>query len=313
MCFGRPATSAVDALRRQRLAQVRLDLLRCSARGRCACRRAGARSLVGLRLEVAERQVLQLPLQLPDAEAVGQRRMDVAGQLRQRAALRPRAVRGQAQAREVPRQQDRHHAQVAHDRQQQAAQAFAVAACRVVRRAASTPARRRAGLRAGRRLRGIRAPGARPAAPAAPATRAGARRRRRRRRHPAAPARPACRRAPPAHRGAPANGSPSPSCIASRSASGIASAGGSASSDGQSDGNCAAHVDDDFAEWRLNSSRAAPAATTVAVTPVQPVPQLCQARGESLGRYARHARRVPARTATRAVPPVPSAAPASRV
>jgi hypothetical protein len=34
-------------------------------------------ALVGVRVEEAEGQVLQLPLQLPDAEAVGERRIDV--------------------------------------------------------------------------------------------------------------------------------------------------------------------------------------------------------------------------------------------
>ncbi len=76
---------------------------------------------------MAERQVLQLPLQLPDAQAVGQGRVDVAGQLGQRAALLVVQLVGRAHPRELARQQDRHHAQVADDRQQQPAQALAVA------------------------------------------------------------------------------------------------------------------------------------------------------------------------------------------
>ena len=76
---------------------------------------------------VAERRVLQLPLQLPDARAVGQGRVDVAGQLGQRAALLVVQLVGRAHPRELARQQDRHHAQVADDRQQQPAQALAVA------------------------------------------------------------------------------------------------------------------------------------------------------------------------------------------
>jgi hypothetical protein len=83
--------------------------------------------LVGLRLEVTEREVFEFPLQLPDAEAVGERRVDVARELRERAALVVRQRCGQAQAREMPRQQHQHHAQVAHDGEQQATQAFAVA------------------------------------------------------------------------------------------------------------------------------------------------------------------------------------------
>src|SRR6185312_4637938 len=39
---------------------------------------------VGVRLQEAERQILQLPFQLPDAEAIGQRRVDIAAQPRQR-------------------------------------------------------------------------------------------------------------------------------------------------------------------------------------------------------------------------------------
>jgi hypothetical protein len=84
-------------------------------------------ALVGVGLQVAERQVLQFPLQLPDAEAVGQRRMDVARQLRQGAPLRFGQPVGRAHPRQLPRQQDRHHPQVAHDRQQQAAQALGAA------------------------------------------------------------------------------------------------------------------------------------------------------------------------------------------
>ena len=79
---------------------------------------------IGVRLQVAERQVLQLPFQLPDAEPVGQRGMDVAAQPRQRGGLLRRQRRRGAHPRELARQQHEHHAQVAHDRQQQPAQAF---------------------------------------------------------------------------------------------------------------------------------------------------------------------------------------------
>ena len=53
--------------------------------------------------------------------------MDVARELRERALLVGRRAGGQAQAREMPREQHEHDAQVAHDRKQQPAQAFAVA------------------------------------------------------------------------------------------------------------------------------------------------------------------------------------------
>ena len=42
---------------------------------------------VGVRLRIAEREVFELPLQLPDAEPVRQRRVDVGGELGQFAAL----------------------------------------------------------------------------------------------------------------------------------------------------------------------------------------------------------------------------------
>ena len=51
----------------------------------------GAQRLVGLRLEVAERQLLELVLDLAHAEAVGDRRVDVARLLRDRARAAPRA------------------------------------------------------------------------------------------------------------------------------------------------------------------------------------------------------------------------------
>ncbi|KAG0920249.1 hypothetical protein G6F32_015691 [Rhizopus arrhizus] len=53
--------------------------------------------------------------------------MDVAGELGQRAALFVIQLVGRAHPRQLPGQQDRHHAQVADDRQQQAAQPFTVA------------------------------------------------------------------------------------------------------------------------------------------------------------------------------------------
>ena len=54
--------------------------------------------------------------------------MDVAGQPGQFAALLLRQHSGVAHADQHARQQDRHHPQVAHDRQQQAAQALAAGA-----------------------------------------------------------------------------------------------------------------------------------------------------------------------------------------
>src|SRR5690606_38366263 len=45
-------------------------------------------ALVVLRIEVAEAQVLQLPLELPHAQAVGERRIDLAGLICNLAAFR---------------------------------------------------------------------------------------------------------------------------------------------------------------------------------------------------------------------------------
>ncbi len=126
MCFGRPLISAP---------------IPCSARA--LCRAGGDRGdvplapgallvqlggdlLVDLRLQVPECQVLQLPLELPDAQPVRQRRMDVAGEPRQRLALGLGQRAGRAHAGQLAGQQDRHHPQVAHDRQQQPAQALGV-------------------------------------------------------------------------------------------------------------------------------------------------------------------------------------------
>ncbi len=79
---------------------------------------------VDVRLQEAEGQILQLPFQLPDTESVGQRRVDVAGQPRQRVPLPGRQLDRRAHPRQLPRQQNEHHAQIAHDRQQQTTQTF---------------------------------------------------------------------------------------------------------------------------------------------------------------------------------------------
>ena len=83
-------------------------------------------ALVDVRMQVPECEILELPLELPDAEPVRQRRVDVGGQLCQRLPLFSRSLHGVAHARELTRQQDEHDAQVADDREQQAAQSFGV-------------------------------------------------------------------------------------------------------------------------------------------------------------------------------------------
>ncbi len=123
------ADHGLDALRDQLARQHLLDVLDVTLAGDAGFVHLPRNATVGLRFQVAERQVLQLPLQLPDAQAVGQWRVDVACQLCQRAALLVIQLVGRAHPRQLPGQQDGHHAQVADDRQQQAAQAFAVAPC----------------------------------------------------------------------------------------------------------------------------------------------------------------------------------------
>ena len=77
MCFGRPVTSARMPARASSRCSRRDDAPRCSARGRAGARRAASRSLVGVGLEHAQREVLELPLELPDAEPVGERREEI--------------------------------------------------------------------------------------------------------------------------------------------------------------------------------------------------------------------------------------------
>ena len=77
MCFGRPRDLGLDADRRQlaptaphRVGDVLLALEALLVEHL-------RDALVELGLEEAERQVLELPLELPDAEPVGERRVDV--------------------------------------------------------------------------------------------------------------------------------------------------------------------------------------------------------------------------------------------
>ena len=84
-------------------------------------------------LQVTEREILQFPLDLPDAEPVCERRMDVGAELGQRAPLRVRRTRHRTHAHELACKQDEDHADVADDREQQAAQAFGTANSTVCR------------------------------------------------------------------------------------------------------------------------------------------------------------------------------------
>ena len=84
-------------------------------------------ALVGFRLQMAEGEIFQFPLQLPDAEPVRQRRVDVDRELRQLAAPVGCERVGRAHAHKLAREQDEDHTQVADDREQQAAQSFRAA------------------------------------------------------------------------------------------------------------------------------------------------------------------------------------------
>ncbi len=111
----------------------------------------GGDALVVVRLEVAEREVLEFPLQLPDAEPVGERREHLAGLQRRGALRRGGRARG-AQACELDGDARDDQPRVADDRQQHLAQrlglrlpaaageAPADAACRT-RRGAAVPRR----------------------------------------------------------------------------------------------------------------------------------------------------------------------------
>ena len=79
---------------------------------------------IGLRLQVAERQVFQFPLELPDAEPIGQRRVDIGGQLGQRAAVLLVKLARIAHQHELTREQDEDNAKIADDGQQQSPQPF---------------------------------------------------------------------------------------------------------------------------------------------------------------------------------------------
>jgi hypothetical protein len=140
-CLGRPCTSA----RRPAAASSGLEL---APRGLDAGLARGARLveqprdapvLVGL--QEAERQVLQLPLDLPDAQPVGQRREHLLRSQRQRLRAVGPAEREPAQRLQPRGQPQQHHAQVAREGQQHLAHAFGLqralrgADLRVARRA----------------------------------------------------------------------------------------------------------------------------------------------------------------------------------
>jgi hypothetical protein len=128
MCLGRPATSARIPASRKRLAQFALGILDETLARAALLVQQLRDALVGIRLQEAEGQVFQLPLELPDAEPIRERRVDVGAELGEFAPFRFRQARRGAHPHQLARQQDQHHAQIPDDRQQQAAQPFGVVA-----------------------------------------------------------------------------------------------------------------------------------------------------------------------------------------
>ena len=73
-------------------------------------------------LEVAERQVFQFPLELPHAEAIGERGVDVERFARELRSLGIRRAREPAQRLRAARKAQEHHADVPHHGEQHLAQ-----------------------------------------------------------------------------------------------------------------------------------------------------------------------------------------------
>ncbi len=73
--------------------------------------------LILLRLHDPERQILQFPFQLPDTESVGERRMDIGGQVRQGQPLGFRPGYRFTHLHQLPGQQHDQHAQIQNDGQ----------------------------------------------------------------------------------------------------------------------------------------------------------------------------------------------------
>ncbi len=82
----------------------------------------GGHLAVVVRLEIAEGQVLQLPFELPDTQAVGQRRVDLAGTEGEAALKFRRGTLGVPQLMQALGEQYQDHAAVPHHRQEQLTQ-----------------------------------------------------------------------------------------------------------------------------------------------------------------------------------------------
>src|SRR3989442_11830067 len=95
--LGAPGDLGLDARGAQDSRQLRAQRLDITLTVGAALVERGGDAAVLLRLEVAEREILELPFQLPHAQAVGERRVDGARFERAPLALRARQLARVAQ------------------------------------------------------------------------------------------------------------------------------------------------------------------------------------------------------------------------
>ena len=124
MCFGRPRDVGLDAGRGELALQRGDDGLDVALAVEPALVEHLRDRLVLVGLECAQRQVFELPLQLPDAEAVGERGEEVEHFARRVAAQAHVAGHQEAQRLRALGELDQHDADVLDHRQQHLAQAL---------------------------------------------------------------------------------------------------------------------------------------------------------------------------------------------
>ncbi len=133
MCLGRPYTSppmpAARIIVFERAAQLGDVAL---AVGALLGERGGDAPVV-VGLQEAEGQVFELPLELPEAEAIGERREHLAGFERQPLARGGVTVLRGVEIDELPREARQHQARIADHRQQHLAQRLGLRRLEVVR------------------------------------------------------------------------------------------------------------------------------------------------------------------------------------
>ena len=122
MCFGRPVTSAAIPAAAISRFNVAIASAMNPSRSGAPLVELARDPLVELGLEEPEREVLELPLELPDAEPVGERRVDVERFPRDRPAEIVGRLAEKAQRLGTAREADQHDADVLHHRQQHLAE-----------------------------------------------------------------------------------------------------------------------------------------------------------------------------------------------